>query len=115
MLKNNVMTTLITTVLILLAQNLHQFIWDDYCSWYLELSKAVLNNPDNSEQLKTGTRRTLVRVLDVILRLLHPLMPFITEEIWQSIKNAYTCPLVKTIMLQAYPVADVGKNQCTGD
>ena len=92
----------------LLAQNLHQFIWDDYCSWYLELSKAVLNNPDNSEQLKTGTRRTLVRVLDVILRLLHPLMPFITEEIWQSIK-AHTPAAGETIMLQAYPVADVGK------
>ncbi len=89
----------------LLAQTLYQFVWDDYCSWYLELSKAVLNNDDVSEQVKTGTRRTLVRVLEVIVRLLHPVMPFITEEIWQSIKS-YKANTGETIMLEPYPVAD---------
>ena len=92
----------------LLAQTLYQFVWDDYCSWYLELSKAVLNNDNNSEMLKTGSRRTLVRVLDVILRLLHPVMPFVTEEIWQSIRT-YIPADNKTIMLAPYPVADLSK------
>ena len=92
----------------LLAQTLYQFVWDDYCSWYLELSKAVLNNDDNSEKLKTGSRRTLLRVLDVILRLLHPIMPFVTEEIWQSIK-AYIPDAGQSIMLAPYPVADLSR------
>ena len=92
----------------LLAQTLYQFVWDDYCSWYLELSKAVLNNDQISEQVKTGTRRTLTRVLEVILRLLHPVMPFITEEIWQSIKS-YKVNTGQTIMLEPYPVPDKNK------
>jgi len=92
----------------LLAQTLYRFVWDDYCSWYLELSKAVLNNDQVSEQIKTGTRRTLIKVLDVILRLLHPVMPFITEEIWQSIKF-YNTAAGETIMLEAYPIGDKSK------
>ncbi|MGK2913289.1 MAG: valine--tRNA ligase [Porticoccaceae bacterium] len=92
----------------LASQALYDFIWSDYCDWYLELSKPVLWDDDASATLKTGTRRTLARVLEATLRLAHPLMPFITEEIWQRIK-ALAGKTGDTIMLQAYPVADDSK------
>ena len=96
----------------LLAQTLYKFIWDDYCSWYLELSKAVLNDEEIPEKVKIGTRRTLVRVLEVILRLTHPIMPFITEEIWQSIRP-FKAHTGETLMLEPYPVADPSKINTT--
>ncbi len=87
----------------LASQALYDFIWNEYCSWYLELSKPMLSG--DNEALKQGTRHTLISVLEEILRLAHPLMPFITEEIWQRIK-----PIAgikgETIMLAAYPKAD---------
>lgn len=90
------------------AQGIYEFIWNNYCDWYLELSKPVLNNDQASAAAKLGTRQTLVRVLETVLRLTHPIMPFITEEIWQTI-----APLAgqsgKSIMSQAYPVADDSK------
>ncbi|MEH6610997.1 MAG: valine--tRNA ligase [Halioglobus sp.] len=89
----------------LASQALYEFIWNEYCDWYLELSKPVLWDENASSEAKRGTRRTLIRVLETWLRLLHPFMPFITEEIWQTVG-----PLAgksgATIMLQPYPKAD---------
>ncbi len=89
----------------LAAQALYEFIWDEYCAWYLELVKPVLWDETASAERQRGTRRTLVRVLETALRLAHPFMPFITEEIWQRV-----APLAgkqgPTLMLQPWPVAD---------
>ena len=89
----------------LAAQAIYTFIWDEYCDWYLELSKPVLTNPESPEPALRGTRRTLVQVMETILRLIHPLTPYISEEIWQRM-----APLAgvegDTIMRQPYPVAD---------
>jgi len=91
----------------LLSTALYQFIWNEYCDWYLELSKPALLN--GSEAEKRGTKRTLVRVLEVWLRLLHPLMPFVTEEIWQKVAPLAGKQAVAgkpfTIMSQPYPIA----------
>ena len=89
-----------------LASNaLYEFIWNQYCDWYLELSKPVLWDENAPAERQRGTRRTLVRVLETALRLAHPFMPFITEEIWQRI-----APMAgksgPTIMLQPWPEAD---------
>lgn len=89
----------------LASQALYEFIWNEYCDWYLELSKPVLWDDNASAPAKRGTRQTLIRVLETWLRLLHPFMPYITEEIWQT-----AAPLAgksgPTIMLQPYPVSD---------
>ncbi|WXL24836.1 valine--tRNA ligase [Ectopseudomonas mendocina] len=87
------------------AQALYEFIWDEYCAWYLELVKPVLWDENAPIERQRGTRRTLIRVLEVALRLAHPFMPFITEEIWQRIK-AQAGVSGDTIMLQAWPVAN---------
>lgn len=87
----------------LFAQAIYEFTWNEFCDWYLELSKPILNSPHSSEQEIRGTRHTLLSVLETILRLLHPIMPFITEELWHLI-----APLTglsgPTIMLQPYPL-----------
>ncbi|NJN45974.1 MAG: valine--tRNA ligase [Candidatus Competibacteraceae bacterium] len=89
----------------LAAQAIYEFLWSEYCDWYLELSKPVLTESTASEAACRGTRRTLVQVLETVLRLAHPIMPFITEEIWQRVAPLAGVP-GETIMLQSYPKAD---------
>jgi len=89
----------------LAAKELYEFTWNEYCDWYLELAKPILNDDSISDEQKAQTRRTLISVLEALLRCLHPVIPFITEEIWQKIG-----PLAgksgDTIMLQPYPDAN---------
>ncbi len=87
----------------LAAQEMYQFIWDEYCDWYLEVAKVQLNN-SNSEATIRGTKRTLLGLLENILKMVHPMMPFISEEIWQIISQK-TGTHSETIMLQSYPLS----------
>jgi len=92
----------------LAAQAIYEFTWNEYCDWYLELSKSLLNQDSHSAAQQRGTRNTLVYVLESLLRLCHPIMPYISEEIWQRV-----APLAginkDTIMLQSYPIVDEHK------
>ncbi|MCP4408445.1 MAG: valine--tRNA ligase [Gammaproteobacteria bacterium] len=89
----------------LASSAIYNFTWHDYCDWYLEFSKPILLAKDSNAEALRGTRRTLVGVLETLLRIIHPLMPFISEEIWQQV-----APLAgksgETIQLQPYPHAD---------
>ena len=86
----------------LVAQAVYEFTWHEFCDWYLELSKPVLQSELASAAARRGTRRTLVEVLEGLLRLLHPIMPFVTEEIWQQVAPRAGIG-GETIMLQPYP------------
>ncbi len=106
----------------LAAKAMYEFVWDEYCDWYLELAKVQLQaERQEGSQIQTGnessqrgTRRTLIRVLETILRLVHPIMPFITEEIWATIGpiSGRTGP---SIMLEAYPISQPNKLDATSE
>ena len=86
----------------LLAQTLYDFVWHDYCDWYLELSKPILQDPDTLAALKRGTRRSLITVLNQLLKLLHPIIPFITEALWQQTKK-FSNHAYDTLVLANFP------------
>ncbi|MCU4588136.1 valine--tRNA ligase [Acinetobacter ursingii] len=92
----------------LAAQTIYDFIWNEYCDWYVELTKPVLNDANVSDERKAEVRRVLLAVMEASLRLAHPLMPYLTEEIWQTL-----APMIgkdgDTIMTAQYPVPEAAK------
>jgi valyl-tRNA synthetase len=90
----------------LIAQAIYEFTWNEFCDWYLELSKPILMSSTSTPEEQRGTRHTLITTLETLLRLMHPLMPFITEEIWQRV-GQMAGKTGETIMQQPFPQVDI--------
>ena len=105
--EHDVTTALDTFRFDLAAQGIYEFVWNEYCDWYIELAKVQLQSGNEAQQ--RATRRTLVRVLEETLRMAHPIIPFITEELWQVVAPLANAKQTESIMVADWPVADLSQ------